>query len=382
MLRISSKLIAISLLSASSIAISMDKDFMHRDIVVQKISAVENPVRIEFLNKKDSLIVQDEYDIHEVNWKQNTVTGKMAFTNLPERHRFWLPKKYLVNPQGNAVGAYRQHKLEDGTPLALVERYDVTKQEVTWTLPLIGFDSKQASLEYTFTPSGKLYVFDQKGSIYCDDGKKYLLDTTERHITNVTADSTEEKIIFADYNGSRSDLHTISFDEKSRALYSGEYAVNGEESSRGPNFLQTKLTPKQPITPHVEKNALNPFFNNWKRIHSPISKLIALYSKSFWVLFDLEARKEVEAAQEILKNCCALAFHPKEESLLAILTKDGSVILYDHRKNKIIAQTNNPLGISKRIKKSCIQFSKNGETIGLIINKMLFVLSNLYQKND
>lgn len=352
MSRISKQLIALSLLITSSLAISMNRPAIHQDIIVQRVTAVDNPVRAAFLNKKNSLAIGGKEGIYQVNWKQNKTTSKIIPTS--QSHSF------LINQQRDAVAAIDIFDNKDTNEISgAIKLYNTTNQKLDWEN---SFRGEKPS--FTFTPSGKLYVFGQNGTIRCNDGKSYHVpQVTRMHEGAITTDNAAEEVIFTtDYiNKSCSELYTVHFDAKSSA-----------------------------ITEHLILN--NEIDTAKARVHSPFSKIVALHysCKNVWMLYDRSNKRRVITDRH-LNNCCSFVFHPKNESLLAIITKDGFVEIYDFRKDKIISKTNNSLWISTSdspLTQSSIDFSEDTENLVVTVgtkdkdNNRCFVLSNLSPKNN
>lgn len=352
------RLTATSLLAMSSLIISMDQKPIHRDIVVQRITAITNPLRANFLHKKHSLMIASKGGIHEVDWKQD----KPIRCIIPMQDF----NTCCINQQRNAVAGMNYDSLGKTTTYL----YDVNKEAITWQQT---FANNPSFPTCTFTPSGNLYVVDNHGDIHCSNNKSYVLPKTEQGlITNVVADNTEEKIIFAQYiNDERSILKTVTFNAD-QTLITKSFVKNAPHTKEDPSE----------DTPKTKK-------------HSPIQKLVAchFYLNNFWFLYDHTNATFIEKTTELSKDCCSLAFHPKNASQLALLTKKGFVKIYDFRKNETISETRNSLWVStsnSRITQSDIDFSEDGENIAVVIgtkrydknNNILFILSNLYSKKD
>lgn len=352
MSRISKQLIAVSLLSASPLAISMSTQATHQDIIVQRVTAVDNPVRAAFLKKKNALVIGDKKGIHEVDWKQNRLIANMMLTNRS--------RSFVINQQRDAVAALHIFDNERADKAAgLVKLYDTKTQKLEWESSF-----KEKNPSFTFTPNGNLYVFGKDGNVHCSDGKSYSVGQARRmHEGAITTDNAAEEITFTtDYiNKSCSELYTVRFDAKSSA-----------------------------ITEHVILN--NEIDTAKARVHSPFSKIVALHysCKNVWMLYD-RANKRRVTTDRPLNNCCSFVFHPKNESLLAIITKDGFVEIYDFRKDKLISKTNNSLWISNSdspLTQSSIDFSEDAENLVVTVgtkdknNNRCLMLSNLYPKNN
>jgi len=74
MSRISKQLIALSMLSASSLAIAMDKTPIHQEIVIKEITAISNPNQVSSLNDNNALLISNPEGIYTVDWKENKRT--------------------------------------------------------------------------------------------------------------------------------------------------------------------------------------------------------------------------------------------------------------------------------------------------------------------
>jgi len=346
MIRISNQLIALSLLGMSSLAMAMDKELVHQSIIVQKIMAIDKPMRVAFLQKKNTLMIAGKNSVHEVNWKDDQETGKIADHCL---------SYCFTNQQRTAVaGSYYKDSKGVKKLFGVVQLYDAENEAITWGFP---FEGKPFGPSCAFTPSGKLYVIEGDGNIRCSDGKSYYFaQAADGYKGIITADNTKEEVIFTRYiDKEKSALHTMNFDRNNATI-------------------TTDFVP-------------NDFGKPYAQLHSPISKLTALYygSSNCWILYDRIKKTAVQTATKLLQNCCLLTFHPKKESLLAMLTNDGFVEIYDFRKDETISRIHNSIGIptsAASVNERLIDFSPDGENIAVIVNERCFVLSNLYPAND
>lgn len=355
-MRIPHKLTVLSALITSSLTVGMDQG-----IVVQRITAVDNPLRAKFLHKKNSLMVAAAQDgVYEVDWQQNKTTRLMIPTQDSNT--------CTINQQRDAVAAMNYQGRQSTTYL-----YDVNKEKITWQLTL---SNNPSSPTHTFTQSGKLCVVENQGIIHCSNGKSYDLPRTEPGlITHVVADSTEEKLVFTQYaNNEKSALKTVALDTNPISI-TKDFIKNVPPTKENPvgDTLETKK-------------------------YSPISKLVAchFYFNNFWFIYDFAKKDFIEKTTKLFKNCCTLAFHPKNESQLALLTKDGFVEIYDFLKNETVKRTNYSLLIptpDSPIAQSDIDFSEDGEKLAVTLGTerydkdrnitfdyRLLVLSNLYSK--
>jgi hypothetical protein len=326
------KLLITSTLGISSMIIPST----HQGIVVQRITAVPSPISAVFLEKKDSLAVSSKGILQEVNWKQNRITTDMIPTDKSGY--------FVINQERDTVAAACSQE---------VILYDVKKQKPTWQCSL-----KEENPSLAFIPSNKLCVFEKNGNVRRSDEKTYRIVPAQRiHDGAIKADHTAEEVVFTtDYvNKSCSELYAIRFDANSFSLI--EHIVFDNDNG----------------TPKIHS-------------HSLLSKIIALHysDKNVWSLYDRVNKIHI-ARSDYLNNCRSLAFHPKKVSLLGIITQEGFVELYDFYANKVIAKTHNSLWISTSdspLIQTSIDFFKDGELLTVILNGRLFVLSNLYPKNN
>lgn len=350
MSRISKQLIALPLLITSSLTLSGERG-IHQDIVVQRITAISNPMRAAFLSKKNNLVIGGKNGISEVNWKQD----KKIADIIPSGHA----RSFIINQQRNAVAGLDIFNNERNDHVSgKVVLYDIEKQKVTWESLF-----KEEDPSFIFTHSNTLYVFQKDGNVRCSNGKSYhILEARKIHKDAIAADSKEEEIIFSNeyrMNSSCSELHGLRFDQKSFSI--SLYTTLNNEVDTAKVYA-----------------------------YSPFNKILALryYRKNEWMLYDRENKQRISTNTH-LKNCYSFAFHPKNVSVLAIITQDGFVEIYDFYKNKTLAKTYNSLWSStphSSLIQTSIDFSEDGEnlvvTIGAGDNNRCLVLSNLYPKNN
>lgn len=338
----------------------MDKTPIHQDIIVQRITAIDNPMRAAFLHKKNTLVINSRDGIYEVNYKENRKTADMIPNNRS--------KLCAINQQRDAVAVITTFDSEGVHKIfGEIKLYDVKKQKLTWRH---FFTGKPFNPSCIFTPSGILYVIEEDGNVHSSDDKSYYFpEAKSGHKGIITADNEAEKIIFTKYvNDSASALNTIHFD------------INRP-------VVTTDLIPNIPC------DTVN------AQIHNPKNKIVALhyYFNKIWILYDRINKTAVTTAKKLMQHCCSFDFHPKKESLLAMLTKDGFVEIYDFRKDKTIARTYNSLWVptsDSPIKQTSINFSEDGENIVVTVGTERYVdknvtfdyrclvLSNLYPQND
>jgi len=333
------------MLSASSLAIAMDKTPIHQEIVIKEITAISNPNQVSSLNNNNALLISNPEGIYTVDWKENKktddiLTGKYTFGILPNKQKTAV----VVTP------------IEEGISIRCKKQlFDIETKKLIWE---DNFDINPSfEPSGTFTRSGNLYMVKGDGNIHCSNGKYYYArEAGTGYKGIITSDPTEEKIFFVKTdniaNQLKSSLCTTTFNED--------------------------LFP-QVSSVELPKNSTDDI--PYARLHSPISKLIALcYPLSIiWNIFDQSKKIATD-----VPDCCLLAFHPNKP-FLGILTKDGFVEIRDVIKQTIMAKTNESLGTPKdgtAANEGLIDFSQDGENLAVIVNNKCFVLSNLYPKNN
>lgn len=344
MSHISKQLIALPLLITSSLAVSMDKAPIHQAIAIQEVTAIERPWQVSSLKDKNTVLVSSPNGSYIVDWKENKKTADI-FTGK-------ICPETFTNPQKNAVVV----KLWGEGIRGKTQLYDINTKKVMWEE---SYDTNPAfGPSCTFTPSGNLYMVTMDGNVHGSNGKFYYnLDIASDWKGLITSDSTEEKIFFVKTElvekELKSSLSTITFDK-----------------DMFPSVSSVAL-PKNPDQYDIV-NA---------RLHSPTSKLIALYcsSSAIWKLYDQTNKTTID-----MQDCSSLAFHPNKP-FLGMLTNNGFVRIWNIIKQMTIAETNESLGTPEQgsgIVGQQLDFSEDGEDLAVIVNYKCFVLSNLYPQND
>lgn len=344
MSHVSKQLIAIPLLITSSLAVSMDKAPIHQAIVIQEVTAIERPWQVSSLKDKNTVLVSSPNGSYIVDWKENKKTADI-FTGKTNPGTFPNPQKnaVVITPWGEGI---RQK----------TQLYDIETKKVMWEE---SYDMNPSfGPSYTFAPSGNLYLVTMDGNVHGSNGKFYYSrDIASDWKGIITSDSTEEEIFFVKTElvekELKSSLCTITFDK-----------------DMFPSVSSVAL-PKNPDQYDVV-NA---------RLHSPISKLIALYcsSSALWRLYD-----QTDKTTTDVPDCCSLAFHPNKP-FLGMLTNKGFVKIWNTIKQITIAETNESLGspeAASGLVGQQLDFSEDGENLAVIVNYKCFVLSNLYPEND
>jgi hypothetical protein len=338
------QLTAISILTASSLAISMDNQPIHKAIVVQEVTAIERPWQVSSLKDKNTVLVSSPNGSYIVDWKENKKTADI-FTGKT------CPETF-TNPQKNAVVVKQWGQGIRGK----TQLYDIETKNVMWEE---SYDTNPAfGPSHVFGASGKLYLVTMDGNAHCSNGKFYYSNDIQSDWKGIiTSDSTEEEIFFVKTElvekELKSSLCTITFVEGMFPLVS------------------SVALPKNPD----QYDLVN------ARLHSPISKLIALYcsSSAIWKLYDQTNKTTTD-----VQNCCSLTFHPNKP-FLGMLTKGGFIEIRDIIKQTIVSKTNKSLGTPESgtgLVGQQLDFSQDGENLAVIVNYKCFVLSNLYPKND
>lgn len=196
------------------------------------------------------------------------------------------------------------------------------------------------------------------GNVHGSNGKFYYNNDIQSDWKGaITSGSTEEEIFF------------VKTELVEKELKSSLCTITFVEGMFPP--VSSVALPKNP-DPYDIVNA---------RLHSPISKLIALYcsSSALWRLYDQTNKTTTD-----VPACCSLAFHPNKP-FLGMLTKDGFVKIWNIIKQTIIGETSESLGTPEEgtgLVPQQLDFSEDGENLAVIVNYKCFVLSNLYPKND
>jgi len=301
-----------------------------KQLTIKEITAVENPKRIGFINSH-SLMIASETGASIVNWPDNVTIKNIYKSDM-------FPLQCFLNNKKNAIAVSSPFR---------VNLYNL-EGEKTWAL-----NKQNASI--VFTPSDTLYALSGS-TLECNTGETFNVPGDAPFWYGViAAHPTKEKIFYTNYEPtSNSVLFTVNLDQ--------DPVVTTSQELPNPSNKSDNMT--------------------FAQLHSPCENIIALSypTNETWTLYNPENHTLI--LEDI--RCRTLAFHPTK-SLLAMLTKDGYIELYDFKTKKTISRTTESLGqvpAWESLNERLIDFSEGGDFLAVIVDKKCFVVSNLYPKID
>jgi WD40 repeat protein len=309
-------------------------------INIKEITAVANPLYINFTNEPHIITITEKDNIFYIDWKQNKRIRTIPLSAYP--------LSCFTNSQKDMIAITAVEKV---TLLKMRERtiQDIPTKYNPWL---------SAS---TFTPNNTLYTIEGNGEIHSNPKTNNLPTVESDYRCTITSHHTKEEIYYIDTVRKTdtipaqlsSQLSTLHLDEKPIRISSCELP----ELSAKPGNLARLL------------------------FYSSIGDLIAFYYpwENMWSIYNVIDKKIIKE----LPRCSVLTFHPKK-LIAAILTKKGYIKLYDLEKDRKISETNISSGTPpdmQALNPKCIDFSPDGEYLAVTVNDQCFVLSNLYPKN-
>lgn len=300
-------------------------------VIIQEITAIKKPQRIGFINSY-SLMIASKKGAFIVNWPDNATIETIYKNND------MFPVYCFLNSKKNAIVTSDPEQ---------VNLYDL-EGKITWK-------SNKQNASTVFTPSDKLYTLSGS-TLECNTGKTFEVPGDAPFWYGIiSSHPTKEKIFYTNYKPqSNSILFTVNLDEDP-VITTSQELPNPSNKSDNMTFAQ---------------------------LHSPCENIIALSYplNETWTLYNPENNTFI--LEDI--QCRTLAFHPTK-SLLAMLTKDGYIELYDFKIKKTISKTTESLGqvpAWESVNERVIDFSEEGDFLAVIVDKKCFVISNLYPKID
>ena len=348
---------ALFLSGTTFLLFSMDNK--SKPIKFREITCVPNPCKVAFSANGQLIVGWDDGSKtkEKINPLKNEVPTTLQLKVNPEDKAGiclidWQQDK-IVNSLFKCPTMYpfcfRDHQR---TAIALNQSEKVTLYN------LDGEQSWECNKEFavsTFTANGTLYAVQPNGITHNSKNNKTFQLPSEgpyMQFDQLTAHNTQERIFFTQWlSKQQSILYTVDIKNDDITIHSQNMPVISNPSKYGD---LPQLT------------------------HSPCNDTMAIYWPfgDKWSLYDyINNQYLIEHISN--GSCRLLAFHPQNASLLALLTKDGFVELYNTETQTTIARTEDSLGTttpSNSFNYQMIDVSQDGKYIGIIVGGKCFVL--------
>jgi len=286
---------------------------MDLPLTVRKVTAVEEPILTGLLHNKNAVIANSS-GYHIVDTNDNAIIHSILCH----------PFRFALNKKKSLIGIQTFEKF-------LV--YDTITNSITWKLDYDpSFDSS------VFTANNIFWVLKENGTMINNLGKEYLIPSSNTGNTCCCSHPTKEKIFYTTSIALQKNLLCrINLKEGNPTI----------TQSILPDRLPCNLIDNEPIT----------------KIHSYQGNILAFYwpIDRNWSLYDHEKQEEICK----LPQCNNLALHPNKH-ILAMITADGLLQIYNFKEDKILDQLNmenTPYPSTTPLNEITMDFSLDGKQL-------------------
>jgi hypothetical protein len=326
-------LLAISFLSPSIFLFSAEP---MRKVVPIEVTAIIQPFCASFIDA-NTLFIGARTGGHLVKWREN-IKDRTVFTDNCGSYCFPNTKKDKVIFSN-----------QDS-----VTMYDL-KGTKLWQIP----GSLQSCV---FTSDDIAWVIDQKTNTILNSNHQdhQLSGKTDFTYSIIAAHPRKKEFFYTHAHENASEIESKLY--KVNLSHDGERICVDDEELPDPTKKNNIFN--QPYVQACNQNGIialyYPFSDSWSLYHRKDKKFIA---------------------ENLCEGTCSLlAFHPVNSCVVAILTRDGFIKLYDMLTKSIVDITSTTLGSSHQVdslSERLIDYSDDGNDLVVIIEKKCYVLSGL-----